>query len=48
MKDKFIKGLELNQGYYNDVVKPILRTYYPKLRYLAGLIGYGSDVLASY
>lgn len=45
MKDKFIKGLELNQGYYNDVVKPILRTYYPKLRYSAGLIGYGSDVL---
>ncbi len=45
MKSKFMKGLELNEGYYFDVVKPIIDEYYPNLRYTAGLIGYGSDVV---
>lgn len=41
----FIKGLKLNEGYYNDIVKPIIESTYPELKYSAGLIGYGSDVL---
>lgn len=45
MSKKFIKGLSLNRGYYNDVVKPIISSNYPELDYSAGLIGYGSDVL---
>ncbi|MFW6269111.1 MAG: DUF4037 domain-containing protein [Bacillota bacterium] len=45
MTQNFIKGLELNQGYYYDIVKPLLEKYFPELEYSAGLIGYGSDVL---
>ena len=41
----FIKGLELNKGFYIDVVKPLLEKKYPDLVYSAVLLGYGSDVL---
>lgn len=41
----FIKGLELCKGFFFDVAKPILNKRYPFLKYSAGLIGYGSDVL---
>jgi hypothetical protein len=41
----FIKGLELNKGFYIDVVKPLLERKYPDLLYSAVLLGYGSDVL---
>ena len=41
----FIKGLDLNRGYYRDIVKPILEQHFPGLPYTAALIGYGSDVL---
>lgn len=41
----FIKGLDLCETFFNDIAKPILSTYFPKLKYTAGLIGYGSDVL---
>lgn len=44
MKD-FIKGLDLCEKFFNDVVKPILDDQFPYLKYSAGLIGYGSDVL---
>jgi hypothetical protein len=41
----FIKGLELNKGFYIEIVKPLLEKRYPDLRYSAALLGYGSDVL---
>jgi hypothetical protein len=41
----FIKGLELNELFYNEVVASILKSYFPDLRYSAALIGWGSDVL---
>jgi hypothetical protein len=41
----FIKGLELNNGFYKDIVKPLLDKKYPNLVYSASLLGYGSDVL---
>jgi hypothetical protein len=41
----FIKGLELNKGFYADIVKPLLDKKYPNLPYTAALLGYGSDVL---
>ena len=42
---KFIKGLELCEGFFNECAKPIIDKYFPHLQYSAGLIGYGSDVL---
>ena len=45
LKLSFIKGLELNNGFFSDVVKPIIKKKYPNLRYSAALLGYGSDVL---
>ena len=41
----FIKGLDLNRGFYREIVKPILDRSFPGLRYSASLIGYGSDVM---
>lgn len=42
---KFIKGLELCEGFFNEYAKPIIDKCFPNLQYSAGLIGYGSDVL---
>ena len=42
---QFIKGLELCEGFFLDVAKPILDNQFSGLKYSAGLIGYGSDVL---
>jgi hypothetical protein len=41
----FIPGLELSRRFYGDVVYPILAEAFPTLRYAAGLIGTGSEVL---
>jgi len=41
----FIPGKELCEGFFRDHAKPILEKDFPSLRYSAGLIGYGSDVL---
>lgn len=41
----FIKGLELNELFYKEVVAPILNTKIPTVHYSAGLLGWGSDVL---
>jgi hypothetical protein len=41
----FVKGLDLNRGFYRDIVKPLLENYFPDLRYSASLLGYGSDVM---
>jgi hypothetical protein len=41
----FIPGLELSSAFYTEIVAPILADAYPRLRYSAALIGYGSEVL---
>ncbi len=41
----FIKGLELNEFFYNEAVAPLFKSYFPELEYSAALIGWGSDVL---
>jgi len=40
-----MKGLELSQNYYKQVVKPIIDTAFPGLNHTACLIGFGSDVI---
>lgn len=45
MKPEFMQGLELCEAFFNEVAKPLLEAAFPVLRYSAGLIGYGSDVL---
>lgn len=42
---KQLKGLKLCEGFFNDCARAILDESFPELRYSAGLIGYGSDVL---
>lgn len=44
-QESFIKGLELNKGFYFEVVKPLIDKEYPNLNYSAALIGHCSDVL---
>lgn len=43
--DKFIKGMELCKSFFHDCAKTIMEDNFPDLKYSAGLIGYGSDVL---
>ena len=42
---EFIKGMELCEGFFNDCAKKILEENFSGIKYSAGLIGYGSDVL---
>lgn len=42
---ELMKGLELCRGFFFDAAKPLIDEYDPGLKYSAGLIGYGSDVL---
>jgi len=42
---EFIKGLDLCRGFFLEAAKTVLDRHFPELRYSAGLIGYGSDVL---
>ncbi|MCK6545211.1 DUF4037 domain-containing protein [Myxococcota bacterium] len=42
----FIPGLELNRLFHQEVLAPLLAEHFPGLRYSAGLMGEGSDVLA--
>lgn len=41
----FIPGRQLCRGFFADCVRPLLEKQFPNLRYSAGLLGYGSDVL---
>ena len=41
----FIKGLELCKSFFKDIVRNIISDEFPGLRYSAGLIGFGSDIL---
>ena len=42
---EFIKGLDLSESFFNECALPLLNNFYPDMRYSAGLIGWGSDVL---
>ncbi len=42
---RFISGLQLNRLFFREVLRPILQSQWPRLRYSAGLLGWGSDVL---
>jgi hypothetical protein len=42
---KFIPGLQLSELYYKQIVEPVLRAKFPRLKYSAGLLGSGSEVL---
>src|SRR5688572_33021176 len=41
----FIPGLRLGELLFHEAVRPILKTYFPDLRYAAALIGTGSEIL---
>lgn len=42
---EFIKGLDLCESFFNECALDIIKTNYPDLKFTAGLLGYGSDVL---
>lgn len=42
---KFVKGMELCERFFHGCAKDIIEEHFPGMRYTAGLIGYGSDVL---
>lgn len=45
MMVRFVKGKKLSELFFYEVVNPLLRKYYPNLKYSAALLGYGSDVI---
>lgn len=42
---EFIPGMTLNESFYHDVVRPLMIKHFPDLKYSAGLVGHGSDVI---
>ena len=42
---RFLPGLTLNKLFYQQKIKPILSSEFPRLRHSAALIGWGSEVL---
>ncbi len=44
-KHDHVSGLELNRGFFFEIIEPILNNHFPDLSYSAGLIGVGSEVL---
>jgi hypothetical protein len=45
LMSSFVNGLALNERFYQEIAAPLLKSYFPDLRYSAALIGWGSDVL---
>ena len=45
MVSKFIKGLDLSQMFFEEVVKKIIMNHFPDLKFDAALIGPGSEIL---
>jgi hypothetical protein len=45
MSDRVLRGAELARMFHADVVGPLLAEALPRLRYAAGRLGHGSDVL---
>ncbi len=42
---RFIKGMELSERFFHDVVENVVEDEFPGLEYSAGLLGHGSEVL---
>lgn len=42
---EFIPALNLNEQFYHEVVAPLIAARFPGLKYSAGLIGWGSEVV---
>ena len=42
---EFIPGLKLSELFFKEIVKPIMKSQFPDLKYSAGLIDSGSEVL---
>ena len=42
---QFIKGLDLGKDFHAEIVRPLLLTHFPTLKYSATLIGNGSEIL---
>jgi hypothetical protein len=42
---QFIKGLDLGEDFHAEIVRPLLLTQFPTLKYSAALIGNGSEIL---
>lgn len=40
-----MKGLDLNERYYREIVRPIMDTRFPDLAHAAAMIGWGSEIL---
>lgn len=45
MQHNFIPGLDLCESFFKEIALPIIKAHYPQLRFSAGLVGYGSDVI---
>ena len=41
----YIKGHDQCRDFFFEIAKPILDSHFPQLKYSAGLLGYGSDIL---
>ena len=41
----FVPGLELSERFFRTAVEPLLARHFPRLRYAAGRLGRGSDVM---
>ncbi|PIN75328.1 hypothetical protein COV18_04015 [Candidatus Woesearchaeota archaeon CG10_big_fil_rev_8_21_14_0_10_37_12] len=41
----FVKGKKLSELFFKELIKPSLKKLYPNLKYSAGLLGPGSDVI---
>jgi hypothetical protein len=44
-RKRFLPGLTLNEGFFHEIIKPIIDSHFPKLRYDAALTGHCSDAL---
>lgn len=42
---QFILGIDLNRMFFQQVIKPLLDEHFPGLKYSAGILGEGSDVM---
>ena len=42
---KFIPGIKFSRMFFEEEVRPLLKANFPKLKYSAALIGWGSEVL---
>ncbi len=45
MMTEFVPGRELSEGFFLEIAEPILRAHFPQLKFSAGFLGYGSDVI---